>query len=82
MRLAFLTGALGAGLAVAGLTAFVLWVVTLITGSSSAWTVAIWLIPGIAGLATVATYVAEVIVERGTQSRKRSTGEPWAYRDD
>jgi hypothetical protein len=82
MTLAFLTGALAAGMAVAGLSAFVIWIITLVSGSAEPWTVAIWLVPLLAALATVATYVAEVVVERTTQTRKRSTGEPWAYRED
>ena len=82
MRLAFLTGALAAGLAVAGLSAVVIWVVTLLSASTEPWSVAIWLIPALAALATVATYVAEVLVDRRTQSQKRATGEPWAYRED
>ena len=82
MRLAFLTGALAAGIAVAGLSALVIWVITLVTGSTDAWSVAPWLIPSLAGLATVATYVAEELVERAWQSRKRATGEPWAYREE
>jgi hypothetical protein len=81
MRLAFLTGALAAGLAVAGLSALVVWLVTLVSASSAAWSAAIWLIPGLAGLATITAYIAEVFVDRGTQSRKRATGEPWAYRE-
>ena len=39
------------------------------------------LVPTLAALAAIATYVAEVFVERGTQARKRATGEPWAYRE-
>lgn len=81
MRMAFLTGALAAGLAVTGLTAIVLWAVTLVTASTDAWIVAVWLVPGLAALAAIATYVAEVIVDRRTDSRKRETGEPWAYRE-
>jgi hypothetical protein len=82
VRLAFLTGALGAGIAVAGLSAFVIWIITLVTRSTDPWLVAPWLIPALAGLATIATYVAEEVVERAWQSRKRATGEPWAYRED
>ena len=82
MRAAFATGALAAGLAVAGLSALVIWLITLISASTDAWTAAIWLIPTLAAVAMVATYVAEVLVERGTASRKRATGEPWAYRED
>lgn len=81
MRLAFLTGALAAGFAVAVLAALVIWVITLVRGSTAAWETAIWLVPTLAALAAIATYVAEVFVERGTQARKRATGEPWAYRE-
>jgi hypothetical protein len=81
VRLAFLTGALAAGLAVAGLTALVLWVITLVSASTDPWTVAIWLIPTLAALAAVATYIAEFVVDRRMHSRKRDVGEPWAYRE-
>lgn len=81
MRLAFLTGALAAGLAIAGLAAFVLWVITLVSASTDPWSVGIWLIPALAGIAAIATYIAEVIVDRRMHSRKRETGEPWAYRE-
>lgn len=82
MRLAFATGALAAGFAVAVLAMLVVWVVTLITRSSEPWSVAPWLIPALAALAVVATYVAEVIVSRTAERRKRDIGEPWAYRED
>jgi hypothetical protein len=82
MRAAFATGALAAGFAVAALSALVIWIVTLVSGSTDAWAVAIWLIPTLGAVAAVATYVAELRVERGTQARKRTTGEPWAYRED
>jgi hypothetical protein len=81
VRAAFATGALAAGFAVAALSALVIWVITLISASTEPWSTAIWLTPTLAAIATVATYVAEVLVDRRTQSQKRSTGEPWAYRD-
>jgi hypothetical protein len=81
VRLAFLTGALAAGFAVGGLVALVLWLITLVGASTDAWAVAVWLIPGMAAVASVATYLAEVLVDRRTDSRKRATGEPWAYRE-
>jgi hypothetical protein len=82
MRLAFATGALAAGFAVAVLAMLVVWVVTLVTRSAEAWTVAPWLIPLLAAVTVVATYAAEVIVDRAVDRRKRETGEPWAYRED
>ncbi len=82
MRVAFATGALAAGFAVAVLATLVVWAITLLTRSNDAWSVAPWLIPLLATLTVVATYVAEVVVERATQRRKREAGEPWAYRED
>lgn len=82
MRLAYLTGGLAAGVAVAALSTVVVWAVTVLSGSSEPWAVAVWLVPLLAGLAVVATYAAEAAVDRATQARKRSTGEPWAYRED
>jgi len=81
VRLAFLTGALASGLVVAGLSALVTWVVTLVSGSTDPWNVAPLVVTALAALATIATYVAEVVVDRSMQSRKRATGEPWAYRE-
>lgn len=81
MRLAFLTGAIASGFAIAVLSTAVVWVVTLVSGSGEAWGVAAWLVPVLGALAALATYAAEVIVDRLSQQRKRATGEPWAYRD-
>jgi hypothetical protein len=81
VRLAFLTGALACGLVVAGLSALAIWIVTLVSGSPDPWEVAPLVVTSLAALATVATYVAEVVVDRSMQSRKRATGEPWAYRE-
>jgi hypothetical protein len=82
VRLAFATGALAAGLAVAVLATLVVWAITLLTRSSDAWSVAPWLIPVLATLTVVGTYIAEVVVDRAAQRRQRDTGEPWAYRED
>jgi len=81
VRLAFLTGALACGLVVAGISALAIWIVTLVSGSADPWDVAPVVVTVLASLATVATYVAEVVVDRSMQSRKRATGEPWAYRE-
>jgi len=81
MRLAFVTGAIASGIAVAALATVVVWVVTLVTGSGDAWGVVAWLVPAVGILAALATYVDEIIVDRLTQQRKRATGEPWAYRE-
>jgi hypothetical protein len=81
MRLEFVIGALACGLTVAGLTAIIIWVLTLITGSTEPWRVAPVLVTVLAAAAAVATYVAEVIVDRAARARKRATGEPWAYRE-
>lgn len=82
MRLGFITGALAAGLAVAALATLVTWLVAVVDGTGTAWTVAAWLVPVIGALGAVATYAAEVLVQRATDARKRATGEPWAYRED
>jgi len=80
MRVAFATGALASGFAVAALSALVIWAITLVTRSGDAWGAAPWVVSILAALAAVATYVAETFAERATQRRKRETGEPWAYR--
>jgi hypothetical protein len=81
MTLAFLTGALASGVTAAGLTALLVWIATVVTGSSAPWSVAPWLVPVVAALVAIGTYVAEGIVHRRTLARMRSSGEPWAYRD-
>ncbi|MCA1571545.1 MAG: hypothetical protein LC798_14735 [Chloroflexi bacterium] len=81
MVLAFLTGAVASGFTAAGLTALLIWIATLIVGSSGPWSVAPWLVSGVAALVALGTYVAEGIAHRRTLGRKRATGEPWAYRD-
>ena len=81
MNLAFVTGALAAGLTGAALTALVIWVVTIVSGSTEPWRSAPLIVALAAGLLAVATYGAERFIYRRTQERKRATGEPWAYRD-
>ena len=69
------------GLAAAGLTALLVWVVTVVTGSSDPWSVGPWLIPGAAAVIGGATFLAERYLHQPNVRRKRSTGEPWAYRE-
>jgi hypothetical protein len=82
MTLAFLTGAVAAGVAAAGLAALGTWVVTVLAGSSGPWAVAPWLLPGVAAVVGLATYVGERVAHRRTLARMASHGEPWAYRHD
>lgn len=82
MVLAFVTGAVASGFTAAGLAALLIWVVTVLTGSSDPWSIAPWLVTAVAALVAVATYVAEGMAYRRTLARLRSTGEPWAYRED
>lgn len=82
MRLAFATGALASGFVAAGLTAFVIWVVTVLSGSGDPWSVAPWVVTLVAAAIAAATYMAEGIAYRRTLSQMRATGEPWAYRED
>lgn len=81
MALAFLTGAVASGFTAAGLTALLIWIATVLSGSSDPWSVAPWLVTSVAALVAIATYVAEGIAYRRTLVRKRSTGEPWAFRE-
>ena len=81
MNLAFATGALASALAAAGLTTLVVWVVTVIAGSSDPWSVGPWLIPGAAAVIGGATFLAERYLHAREGARKRATGEPWAYRE-
>jgi hypothetical protein len=81
VTLAFVTGALASGLLGGGLAGVIIWIVTVLTGSSDPWSVA----PLVAATGMVVaggTYVAERIVYRRGQQRQRAIGEPWAYRDD
>lgn len=81
MRLAFLTGALASGVSAAGLAMLVVWLVTLVTGSSEPWSLAPAVAAAVAAVVGVATYVAEGVAHRRTLQRRRSLGEPWAFRD-
>ena len=80
MVLAFVTGAVASGFTAAGLVALLIWIATVLSGSSAPWSVAPWLVTSVAALVAIATYVAEGIAYRRTLARKRSTGEPWAFR--
>jgi uncharacterized membrane-anchored protein len=81
MTLAFTTGALASALAAAGLTALIIWIATVVTGSSDPWTVAPWLIPLVAVVIGAATFVVERYLHERERARKRASGEPWAYRE-
>lgn len=81
MAVAFLIGAVASGFTAAGLTALLIWIATLLAGSTDPWSIAPWLVSIVAALVAVGTYLAEGIAHRRTVARKRSTGEPWAYRD-
>ena len=81
MNAAFATGALASALAAAGLTAVVVWIATVLTGSSDPWSVAPWLIPVVALVIGAATFLAERYLHQREGERKRATGEPWAYRE-
>ena len=80
MTLAFVTGAVASGFTVAGLVALLIWIATVLTGSSDPWSVAPWLVATVAAGVAIATYVAERIAYRRTLARMRSAGEPWAFR--
>lgn len=82
MRAAFLTGALAAGIAGASLTALVIWVLTILSGSTDPWSSAPPIVAIVAALLAVATYAAEGYLYRRSTERMRSVGEPWAYRQD
>ena len=82
MGLAFLTGALASGVAAGGLTAALVWLSTVFTGSDGAWGVAPYLIAAVAVAFAGATYAAERIARTRDLQRQRATGEPWAYRED
>jgi hypothetical protein len=82
MNVAFVTGGLAAGFTGATLTALVIWVLTVLTGSGDPWRVAPLVIALVAGAFAILTYVAERFLYRRSQERKRATGEPWAYRQD
>lgn len=82
MRLAFATGALASGLVAGGITGVLVWIATIVTGSSDPWSVAPILVTIAAAVIGGATYLAERIVYRRSMERQRSMGEPWAYRGD
>jgi hypothetical protein len=81
MALAFLTGALASSFAAAGLTALLIWVATVLSGSTDPWSIAPWLVAAVAALVAIGTFIGESIAYRRTMSRMRATGEPWAFRD-
>jgi hypothetical protein len=80
MKLAFATGAVASGFTAAGLTTLLIWVATVLSGSSEAWSIAPWIVSLAAAAVAIATYFAERIVYRRSLARMRATGEPWAYR--
>ena len=82
MRLAFATGALASGVVGAGLTALVVWVATIVTGSHDPWSVAPVAVTMVAALIAGATYLAERVVYHRSQQQRRTLGDPWAYRED
>ena len=79
--LAFITGGLASGTAAAGVSALVIWVATVISGSSNPWSTAPWLLPLIAVVFGAATFMVERHLRDRELAQKRATGEPWAYRD-
>lgn len=81
MTLAFVTGAVASGFTAAGLTTLLVWVATVIAGSTDPWAIAPWLIGAAAALVGIGTFVAERIAYRRTIGRMRAVGEPWAYRE-
>ena len=82
MNAAFATGALAAGFTGAALSALIIWVLTVLTGSEDPWRIAPVAVVVVSGLFAVATYVAERLIYRRSMERKRAAGEPWAYRED
>ena len=82
MKLAFATGALASGLVAGGLTGLLVWIATVVTGSSDPWSVAPILVAAAGALVGGATYLAERIVYRRSMERQRAIGEPWAYREE
>lgn len=80
MTLAFATGALASGMVGGGLASLIIWLATVVTGSPDAWSVAPVTVVAVAALVAGSTYLAERIVYRRSIQRRRSMGEPWAYR--
>ena len=81
MTVAFATGALASGFTAAGLSTLLIWIATVVTGSSDPWQWAPWVVALVALAFAAGTYFAEWVAYRRTLARMRSTGEPWAYRD-
>ena len=81
MTLAFITGAVASGFTAAGLTALVIWIVTVLSGSSDPWSIAPALVAIVAAIFAVLTYIAEDLVHRASQARARD-GRARAYRED
>jgi len=81
VTLAFLTGAIASGFTAAGLSALLIWVATVVTGSSDPWGWAPWVVALVAIAFAAGTYFAELVAHRRSLARMRSTGEPWAYRE-
>jgi hypothetical protein len=82
MNVAFITGALASGLTGAALSALVIWVLTVVTGSEDPWRIAPLIVAMVSAAFAILTYVAERFIYRRSKERKRATGEPWAYRED
>ena len=80
MKLAFATGAIAAGFTAAGVATLLIWIATVLSGSSGPGSSAPWIVALAAALVGVATSLAARIVYRRSLARMRATGEPWAYR--
>jgi hypothetical protein len=80
MQLAFVTGAVAASFAGAGLVTLVIWVLTVLTGSGEAWGPAPWVVAAVAVAFGALTYAAEQVAQARTEQLQRESGEPWAYR--
>ncbi|MGH2604383.1 MAG: hypothetical protein ACRDJ9_33965, partial [Dehalococcoidia bacterium] len=80
--LAFATAALAAGVIGAGLSALAIWLITVVTGSDAAWSVAPFIIAVAALAVALLTFLAEGVARRRTEEEQRAHGEPWAYRRD
>jgi hypothetical protein len=78
--LAFITGAVAAGVAFAALTALGLWVASLVLGHDGPIEAMAVAVPIVGTGAALLTYVDEVIVYRAEKRSDQSRGEPWAYR--
>jgi hypothetical protein len=81
MNVAFVTGALAAGVAGATLATAVIWVLTVVTGSGDPWRFAPWVVAAVGVLFAAVTYLGERWAHDRTVARRRATGEPWAFRD-